>query len=63
MIWIDIKADGQDLLIVLRIRLTAEISVLEANGYLVSQKLWNDYKTIKIPDMLLSGNLEIGAWI
>lgn len=39
MIWIYIKADGQDLLVVLRIRLTPEISVLEANGYLVPQKL------------------------
>ena len=63
MICIYIKADGQDLLIVLRIRLTAEISVLEANGYLMSQKLQNNYKNIKITDLLLSGNLEIGAWI
>jgi len=63
MIWIYVIADGQDLLTVLRIRLTAEISVLKANGYLMSQKLQNDHRNIKIPDMLLPGNLEIDTWI
>lgn len=41
----------------------SQLSLLKVEDYLRSQKLYYGYKNVKIPQVLLPGNLETGDWI